>query len=83
MLDIADDELYRLTDTPEDEVLHDVADGRRWPHPGRMDHDVDIGDYDVYAFTFERRPPPDDCEPQTPPRRAPILRAALSSPSSR
>lgn len=64
--DITNDELYRLTDTPQDEVLNDIALGTDGRIRVAWSTNVGIGDNDVYALTFQRRPPHDDCAPQTP-----------------
>jgi uncharacterized protein YraI len=64
VLDVANDELYRLTDTPQDEILNDVSLGPDGLVRVAWSTNVGIGDNDVYAFTFSRRPPA--CAPQTP-----------------
>jgi hypothetical protein len=66
VLDITNDELYRLTDTVLDETLNDVALGVDGRIRAVWSTNVDIGDNDVHAITFERRPPADPCAPQTP-----------------
>ena len=63
VLDITNDELYRLNDTPGDEILNDVAVGADSLIRVAWSTNVDVGDNDVYAFTFSRRPP--GCAPQT------------------
>ena len=63
VLDITNDEQYRLTNTAEDETLNDVALGADGLIRVAWSINVDIGDNDVYAFTVSRRPP--GCAPQT------------------